>query len=253
MTDDRARIRALLETDRGWAVYALGDLEPPQAAFAEWRLAPGGGALVLLYREFGVPVLFTFGPPAEVAPLVNALAEGEVYLLIRPDSLPLVEACFTVRDLTDMRRMLLDPAAFARPNGAGVARLNEGDFAALEALYADGADSHEAPDFFYRQHLERGMFCGVREGERLVAAAGTHLVSPALGLGTIGNVYVRRDRRGRGLGQLVTAAVTAELLALGLITIALNVRADNVVAMRVYEKLGFRHYCSFYEGVAVRR
>lgn len=253
MTADRARIRALLETDRAWAVYALGDLEPPQAAFAEWHLAPGGGALVLLYREFGVPVLFTFGPPEGVAPLLNALAEGEMYLLIRPDILALIEARFAVRDLTDMRRMLLDPAAFAKPHHAGVARLTEGDFAALEALYADGADSHEAPDFFHRQQLERGVFCGVREGERLVAAAGTHLVSPAFGLGTIGNVYVRRDRRRRGLGQLVTAAVTAELLAMGLTTIALNVRADNVVAIRVYEKLGFRHSCSFFEGVAIRR
>jgi predicted GNAT family acetyltransferase len=71
-------------------------------------------------------------------------------------------------------------------------------------------------------------------------------------VGAIGNVYTRRDRRGRGLASFVTGAVTAELLRLGLRTVALNVNQRNAAAIRVYEQLGFTRYCAFYEGVAVR-
>ena len=68
------------------------------------------------------------------------------------------------------------------------------------------------------------------------------------GAAAIGNVYVRRDRRGRGLGRVVTAAVLTGLA--GIETIGLNVRADNSAALRVYESLGFARHCEFYEGLA---
>jgi ribosomal protein S18 acetylase RimI-like enzyme len=242
-------IRAVLETDRAWSVYALGDLEPPHAAFAEWQVAADRSALTLLYREFGTPVLFTLGPPASLAPLLNRLEERELYLLLRPDVLPLIEARATVRNLTPMWRMLLGQFTASESDAE---RLGPEAFAELEQLYADGRDTHEAPDFFIRAQVERGVFYGVREADKLIAAAGTHLVSTTLGIGALGNVYVRRDQRRRGLGARVTAAVTAELLRMGLPTIALNVKQDNAAAIRVYERLGFRRYCEFYEGLAVR-
>ena len=71
----------------------------------------------------------------------------------------------------------------------------------------------------------------------MVAAAGTHLLSRRERVATIGNVYTRRDCRGRGLGRIVMSAVR-EALA-GIDTIGLNVRVDNRAAIRVYESLGF--------------
>ena len=58
----------------------------------------------------------------------------------------------------------------------------------------------------------------------LVAVAGTHLLAPEEGAAAIGNIYTRRDRRGRGLGRAVTSAVLADLA--GIETVGLNVRAD---------------------------
>ena len=93
-----------------------------------------------------------------------------------------------------------------------------------------------------------GVFFGVYKGEDLIAAAGTHLVSREEGAAAIGNVYVRRDRRGGGLGRAVTAAVLHELA--GIATVGLNVRADNDAAIRVYESLGFVRHCEFREALA---
>jgi predicted GNAT family acetyltransferase len=133
-----------------------------------------------------------------------------------------------------------------------VTRLARTDLPALAALYADGQTTGEVPDFFNPPMLEQGVFFGVYEGGSLIAAAGTHLISTELSVGAVGNVYTRRDRRGRGLAAQATSAVTAELVRSGLATIALNVNQHNAPAQRVYERLGYVRYCPFFEGVAFK-
>ena len=44
-------IRSLLNTDRPWAVYALGDLEPEHFVHTQWHAAAGARALVMLYLD----------------------------------------------------------------------------------------------------------------------------------------------------------------------------------------------------------
>jgi predicted GNAT family acetyltransferase len=100
--------------------------------------------------------------------------------------------------------------------------------------------------------LQDGVFFGTREAGELVAAAGTHLVACSEGVAAVGNVYTRRDRRGRGLAARTTSAVVGELLRMNVATIALNVSRNNDVAIRVYERLGFLRYCAYYEGLARR-
>ena len=248
---DPARVRARLNTDRPWAAYALGDLSPALASRTEWHLGPDG-AILMLYRAFETAVLFTFGPPEAVAPLLAEVAdEPQFYLSVRPEILPLVQARFEVTNLDHMWRMTLDRAAF-RPPPPGAVALTLADLPRLQALYADGQATHEAPDFFDTDMLAQGVFYGVAEGGVLVAAAGTHFVAPEERVATIGNVYTRRDRRGRGLASQATGAVAAALLAHQppLDLIALNVNQANPAAVAVYERLGLRKIAPFYEGLA---
>ncbi len=56
-----------------------------------------------------------------------------------------------------------------------------------------------------------------------------------------------------GLAAQTTSAVVKELAARDIRTIALNVRQQNVQAIRVYERLGFRKHSEFREGIASRR
>ena len=107
----------------------------------------------------------------------------------------------------------------------------------------------ESPAFFTPGMLRHGVYYGVREGGAIVAAAGTHVLAERESVAAIGNVYTRRDRRGRGLGAQVSGAVVTELLGLGIRTIVLNVAESNAAAMRVYERLGFERYCEYREGI----
>src|SRR5262249_23740781 len=157
--------------------------------------------------------------------------------------LSLLQPRYRVENEQTMWRMLLDPANFRPASPGGVVRLSPDDVPALRRLYADGEAAGEAPDFFFPAMLGGGLFFGMREREELVAAAGTHLVAAAEGVGAIGNIYTRRDRRGRGLASRLTSAVAGELLRRGLPTVALNVNQRNAAAIHVYERLGFVRYC----------
>src|SRR4030095_4627299 len=101
--------------------------------------------------------------------------------------------------------------------------------------------------------LDEGVFYGLWENSQLVAVAGTHLVVPGEDVAAVGNVYTRRDRRGLGLAAAVNSAVGGELLRMRIRTIVLNVNQSNTSAIHVYERLGFRRHCSYYEGLAKSR
>jgi predicted GNAT family acetyltransferase len=126
-------------------------------------------------------------------------------------------------------------------------KLNVSHMPQLEALYAHGGG-----DAFRQRSLELGVFYGVFDGERLLAVAGTHIVSDNERIAALGNVMTHPDYRGRGLATVATSAVCEELLDRGIEIIGLSVSRSNEAAIRVYEKIGFRCHVPFFEGTAIR-
>jgi GNAT superfamily N-acetyltransferase len=254
-TVDPAAVRAILETDRAWAVYALADLAPEYSAAARWHTAANGRpALLLIYRGFDPPVLFAHGAAADLALLLPEIADVAAFFLsVRQEFVDLLRANgYEIRDEKKMWRMVMDPARFDPPPHTAV-RLGLEDYEGLTDLYRDGDTAGESPPFFDTGMLRHGVYYGIREGGAIVAAAGTHVLAERESVAAIGNVFTRRDRRGRGLGAQVSRAVTAELLRLRVQTVILNVVEPNAAARRVYERLGFTPYCEYREGIAIRR
>jgi predicted GNAT family acetyltransferase len=127
--------------------------------------------------------------------------------------------------------------------------LTMADCAEIQALYASG--DHAAIAFAPVQ-LTSGLFRGVRDEGALVAVAGVQVISVAEGVAAVGNVFVREDRRGRGLAQTVLSATVAAVLETGVRTVGLNVERTNHAAVRAYEALGFKTALTYYEGMADR-
>ncbi len=240
---DQNEIRALLRRDPAWSVYALGDLAPSMFPKTLWFVPD----LTLLVRDYGTAILFAMGP-GSVGEALECVA-GPVHLQVQRDALDEVARHAVVSSPRLMWRMRWSGNRLASP-ATGTRRLTAGDVPALQRLYGDGESAGESPEFFFPSMVADGAFHGVYEDSTLVAAAGTHLLAPGEGAAAIGNVYTRRDRRGRGLGRLVTSAVLGELT--GVETVGLNVRADNDAAVRLYESLGFTRHCQFFEGLATR-
>ena len=203
--------------------------------------------LTMVLHDYGTCILFTDGTGSIREALDHV--SWPVHLQVRQDALDEIKRHATVTSEKAMVRMAWERRALTVDPRA--TRLTAADAPALVQLYQDGESTGESPDFFYPAMVTDGVFFGVYEGNELVAAAGTHLVAPDEGAAAIGNVYTRRDRRGRGYGRIVTSAVLDELRDVE--TIGLNVKAGNAAAIRVYESLGFVTHCEFCESLATGR
>lgn len=280
LTTDKLKLHAFMQSDPIWAAYAIGDLEPFQFAWCTWYLAEDAAgrpaALALIYRRLDPPVLLLMGEAAAAtAILEQAPLPERLYVSAREAHLPplLARYDFSADRVRPMLRMATTTASF-RPAPADAAaagfpcpslrRLEPVDVPAIEALLAE--DDPFAPDAFTPAQVAEGVFYGVEAADErtkagapedgaaptLRAVAGTHLVAPGWCVAAVGNVYVQRDWRGRGLGALVCRAVTADLLQRGL-RVVLNVDRDNAAAISLYRQLGFAVHCPFVEGIGRRR
>lgn len=240
---DRAAIHVVLEADRAWSVYALGDFAPGYFENCRWYCEPGG--LALLYCGFSPPIFFYIGEQAGAAAALDESRHEQISLQVRPEILPAISERYEISHRLNMLRMVLDPTKFAADLPKTGRLVLPGDLAVLEQLYTT-----EPPEFFFPSMVEQGVFFGAWQGPDLVAVAGTHLVNQEERVAAVGNVYTRPDCRGQGLASGLTAAVCAELLRLGITTIALNVKEENETAVRVYKRLGFSVHCPFVQAVA---
>ena len=80
-----------------------------------------------------------------------------------------------------------------------------------------------------------------------MCVAGVHVWSPEWRVAALGNVATLPEARGRGLATAACADLCRLLLDDGIDVISLNVRADNLSAIRAYERLGFAHAADYVE------
>jgi RimJ/RimL family protein N-acetyltransferase len=246
-TNDRLT-RALLERDRDWSAYLLADLEAPFRQHSRYHLAAQAGvdrATLLVYAPPEFTALASMGEVAGVAAALAAVdLPASASLGLPLDHRAVFETFFTVETWARMRRMVLAPEVLILPPGLERAeRLDPSDQPALARLY----EAREHVGYFTADMLTSGVYYGVRQAGRLVAAAGTHVVAPQSRLAAIGNVFTEPAARGRGYGSATTAAVARALLDQDCTRVVLNVSASNAAAIRVYERLGFTTAMEYWE------
>lgn len=248
---EREEVASFLRTDRLYAAYALGDLDGTSRRRAAWGMAydPAGQPRGLVMQHLGLPPqpLFLMGD----AGACHAILAAEVrpryaFVQARHELAPALDDLYRVDLPASLLRMAVDRGSF-RPSAGGAERLSPADIGDLNRLYQLGLGGG-----FPASILDDGVYYGVRIGGRLVAAAGTHVISETEGIGVVGNVLTHADHRGQGHAQAVTSAVTAELLG-RVPDVVLNVYADNAPAVAAYARLGYREYCRLAEWVAYRR
>lgn len=246
-----------LGVDRRWNGYSIADLAPATRPWTRIALARHGAtarnAACLFYQHPAFNSLIPDGDPAGLAAILDdaaatACLPDATYVLARALHLPALAAHYQLHERQAMIRMAVDRQTFRPPTNppAGLRRLAATALAALHALYT----SYPANTFTADQ-LAHGVFYGVWDGERLVAAAGTHVVAPEFGIAAIGNVFTLPEARGRGHAAAMTAAVVGELLDSACTEVILNCVATNTTAANIYRRLGFVTHCDYIETRAI--
>ncbi len=239
VVDDPGDLAELYSDNIPAHIYALVDLEEPFWSASRW-LRRRDAAVGVVHMPSGegsaVYAVSTKGPDGSLsllADLVPSLPSG----LLVTGPVGLAEALAPHRDLAwdgpHVRYHLTDASAMPPADDRLVA-LGADHLPALESLYA----SDPGAAFFLPHMVDDDGFVGIYEGDDLVAAAGTHVMSTRQGCAAIGAVYTRPSHRGRGLGGAVTAGVIHRISD-RVTVIGLNVAADNAPARAIYEGIGF--------------
>ncbi len=249
-TRDRDLLRTFLERDRLRAAYAICDLEDREFARSKWGIATRSGetsALVLEYGGLTPQPLFVMGDGEGIAAVLREVIRPRLVYLAADESLiSAVERVYRIDPGPQMLRMWVNRQMF-RPVLGPAARLTPVDIVDVNRLYGLGFSG-----WLPAEAIGHGVYYGVRVAGRLIAAAGTHVISPEGRLAAVGNVMTHIDFRGRGFAKVTTSAVTEELLR-SCDEVVLNVRADNPPAIAAYRALGYRDHCRFEERLAHRR
>ena len=250
----------ILAQDPIWNSFALADLEPPFRDYSQFATAyqdesnQHAACLILRHPIIG-HLLSPFGAEEGVAAIFDHVSLPEY---------PIIQA-------QEMHLSVLEGYYRPETNWKTLLRMAVPPNSMLHLKYVPHLSSHQlvkplsitdlpALNFFYTQHSENifspdlfahAMFFGVYEGERIIAAGGTHVLSPVHKVAVIGNILTAPEARGRGYATAITATLVSTLFEQSYSTVVLNVFEDNYNAIRIYERLGFRTHHRLVTGKAI--
>ncbi|MEM7287545.1 MAG: GNAT family N-acetyltransferase [Actinomycetota bacterium] len=247
LVTDPDELESFYADRRAAHIYALVDLEEPFWEGSRWyRRDDAVAGVVALPDGEGLAVyaVSTKDPDGSAA-LVCELAPDLPTGLLITGPAHVERALSEVRPIVGMgphvRYELTNPAAIPA-RIPEVVDLGPEDEAEIQALY----DSDPGAAFFLPHMLVDDAFVGVRSGGRLVAAAGTHVLSERQRIAAVGAVYTRPEHRGNGFGAAVTAGVIHRL-GDRVDVVGLNVHADNTAARAIYRGMAFEPILGYAE------
>ncbi|HYM16553.1 MAG TPA: GNAT family N-acetyltransferase [Dehalococcoidia bacterium] len=248
---DREQIRQILEGRRPYAAYALGQLEPALFRMTRWWLSASLQSQALLLHSTGGlgNATFAMGEAGALGALLSVHpGPRHTFLTCEVSHLETVLRHFSLDQRQTMIRMQATPQSFRPAVDASVRRLTSDDLREINRLYrTDGV-----PSFYSARQIDDAVYFGAERDGRLVAIAGTHVISSASAIAVVGNVYTHPQYRNQHLAQATTGAVTAQLLRFCR-EVVLSVDPTNASAVRAYERLGYAEVARLIEGAAIRR
>lgn len=194
------------------------------------KFAIGSGS-ALRFRPTVEPFIASVDEsPASLDAMAGLIASGEELILLQANPSPMPPGAELVSHRTAVQ-MVADRAE-SIPFAPQVEPLSDKDADQMCAL----AELTRPGPFLRETHL-LAQFWGIRENGRIVAMAGERMKLP--GLSEVSGVCTHPDAQGRGFGTLLFRLVAGLISARGERPF-LHAYADNAVAIRLYEKLGFK-------------
>lgn len=248
--DDPAELAALFGARPEVHIYGLGDLDEPFWGPSRWWRRGDAVVGVVPLPDSDVTAVYAVSdadPDGTLDLFMEILPDLPVGTLVTGPT-GLAKRAAAARPIIDLephvKMVLRDRAALPDPEGVEPLSFDHVD--ELTDLHA----TDPGAAFWSPAMLADDTFVGLRVDGRLVAAAGTHVVSVRHGVAAIGGVIAHPDHRGRGYAGLVTAGTAARIGARAT-TIGLNVVTTNQAARRAYERIGFT-VCWSYEEIELR-
>jgi ribosomal protein S18 acetylase RimI-like enzyme len=115
-----------------------------------------------------------------------------------------------------------------------IRRLQLSDLTDILEIYTDSYPDN----WFDSRMLETGKYYGYFPDTTLAGVAGIHVYSAEYRIAALGNIVTRKEFRGMKIAYKLTSVLCNDLKST-VDTIGLNVKADNIAAIKAYENVGF--------------
>ena len=242
---DKDTIETFLRGNVFLNLYSLGDLDDFFWPYTTWHaLADETGirAIALIYTGGNLPCLHALASDDEsvyMEELLHCLVpvlprRFRAHLMLGSENI-LTERYSLQPHGRHERMALVDKSLLVNLDTSETMRLSLSDLDEITRLFEKAYPGN----FFAPKMLETKQYFGIRDSGELVSVAGVHVYSTGYKVAALGNITTHPDYRGRGYGRMVTGRVCKSLLGDEIDHIGLNVKADNVRAIKCYEKLGF--------------
>jgi len=247
-TADKKKLQRHFEKDPVLFGYHLGDLDDFYFEHCQWAAAYGQSPriedVILIYTGLDTPAVLAFGLTERFGDLLDGMLDllpVRFYCHFQETSHDIFLRRYREKPLGRHLKMKLGSfTPVSDIDNACIVRLDGSHEPHLRALY----DTAYPDNYFDSRMLATGKYFGclvddrLHADDRLQAVAGVHVCSDEYNIAVLGNITTHPDHRGRGLATALTSHLTAELVEEGKL-VCLNVKVDNLPAIRCYEKLGF--------------
>ncbi len=243
---ERKRLEEFLLEDRVFNSYLLCDLSSSKKDF-EWYVCENnrGFSVAVKYRLPKSTFIFSTGNTGGLSSILEKIKFNKALISCPHEHLKIYLSKFGISSVKEMYKMFLSPQDF-KPHMMKPARK------------VKPIDMERINDFYLKQgviswhpsQLREGVYCCIEEGGKLICVAGTHCVSAKYFLAVLGNIYTVPEKRGRGYASSTVSFLLKELFKKYTL-ITLNVNKENLAAVRLYKKLGFKIHCT-YAGATVK-
>ncbi|MFX0029038.1 MAG: GNAT family N-acetyltransferase [Candidatus Hermodarchaeota archaeon] len=230
--------------------YHIGDLDDFYFSDCKWFGLKEGGHLIeviLLYTGLKVPTLLIFGSTERMPDLIKEILDklpNRFYCHYQNDFHKFFESEYQMTFLGTYLKMKFQ-GDFAKLPTIDINEtflLNEEDTSDLLSLYQTAYPE----SYFIPYMLKTRKYFGIRAEKEIVSVAGVHVFSPLYNIAALGNITTHPNFRGRGLAKKCIVRLLKSFNGL-IDQVGLNVKDENLIALRLYEKLGFHIHCTYKE------
>ena len=227
-------IRRFLRSDPARYLYILGDLDPAYRQHSAFYTVTGdNGDIRALASTFEGLAPYTISLCGAADAMAGCLAaiprrEGHFRLKCSAVHLDLLPEYMTIVARDSYQRLVFkgNPPLERDP---GVIWLTPGDLRAIDELLPFYPRAYITP-----QSLTDGHYLGIWREGKLVALAGTHLLSEQERVAALGTVITHPHYRGQGYATRIVAQMVRDLSSM-----------VDIIGLQLYRKLGFEVHNEF--------
>ena len=248
ITRDKVEIYRFLSRTPELQLYTIGDLDDFFWHNTLWYAICDKGeiqSIALLYKGMNPSTFLLFCEkdlyyPTELIKSIQQFLPGQFNVHLSPGLIDVFGKDNIIKDYGQNFRMILTRDPYPVPE-ENIRRLEMKDINAITGFYKVAYPDN----WFDSRMIESGKYFGCFNDVSLIGIAGIHVYSPEYRIAALGNIAVHPDFRGRKIAYKLTTVLCCDLKK-SVDIIGLNVKSDNIAAIKCYKNIGFE-IRSFYD------